>query len=259
MLYNQTKFILIFLLTHCCVYSQTIVDTELNLKKIDSSFHLFLNLSGNYAKGNVDMFILNSNITLGSRSNKNLYRLTFSNGLTEFFKTRFSDNLNSQFRVNHFITDKSSLFGFAQLGRSLQAKIDSRFLLGVGYRFPLITKDEDYLDFAFGPFYEAEKYPFYQLDNEQYDATTFKAVRMSLNLFSKLKITDNLSSLTTLYTQWKTDEIRDYRIYLNQYLNIKVNDNISFICRYMLRFRSIQYVKLIKNDSNVFFGINVNI
>lgn len=255
----KRQFFIVLTLLPFLTFSQTIVDTELNLKQIDSSFHLFLNLSGNYAKGNVNMFLFNSNLTLGSRSKKNLYRLTFSNGLTKFSKTIYSENLNSQFRFNHYTNAKSSIFAFTQLGKSLEAKIDLRFLVGVGYRFPIYTRNNNYIDLAFGPFYELEKYPLYEFNNEIYDSNTVETVRLSFNLFSNINITDNLSLMSTVYTQRQRDQIKDYRVYLNEYLTIKISDKISFLCQYMLRFRSVQYVESIENDSSLSFGISLNL
>ena len=60
--------------------SQTVINTESNLNKIDSTFHLFIDGMGDYKKGNLDFFMIKSNLTIGSRvKEKNLLRLTFSN------------------------------------------------------------------------------------------------------------------------------------------------------------------------------------
>ena len=54
-------------------FSQTVVNTESNLNKIDSTFHLFIDGMGDYKKGNIDFFMIKSNLTIGSRvKGKNL-------------------------------------------------------------------------------------------------------------------------------------------------------------------------------------------
>ena len=47
--------------------SQTVINTESNLNKIDSTFHLFIDGMGDYKKGNLDFFMIKSNLTVGSR------------------------------------------------------------------------------------------------------------------------------------------------------------------------------------------------
>ena len=51
-------YILIILMTTSTLklYSQTVINTESNLNKIDSTFHLFIEGMGDYKKGNIDFF-----------------------------------------------------------------------------------------------------------------------------------------------------------------------------------------------------------
>ena len=54
-------------------FSQTVINTESNLNKIDSTFHLFIDGMGDYKKGNLDFFMVKTNLTVGSRfKEKNL-------------------------------------------------------------------------------------------------------------------------------------------------------------------------------------------
>ena len=45
--------------------AQTVINTESNLNKIDSTFHLFIDGMGDYKKGNLDFFMIKSNLTVG--------------------------------------------------------------------------------------------------------------------------------------------------------------------------------------------------
>ena len=42
--------------------SQTVINTESNLNKIDSTFHLFIDGMGDYKKGNLDFFMITTHL-----------------------------------------------------------------------------------------------------------------------------------------------------------------------------------------------------
>ena len=65
---NYKFFLLLtFLIVSFKSFSQTVINTESNLNKIDSTFHLFVDGMGDYKKGNLDFFMIKSNLTIGSR------------------------------------------------------------------------------------------------------------------------------------------------------------------------------------------------
>ena len=74
-----------------------------------------------------------------------------------------------------------------------------------------------------------------------------------------MKIMDNISTATTLYTQWKYTEMRDHRIFGNQYIRFKINKNVTTFIRYVVRYRSINYIKSLKNDTDFMYGLEINI
>ena len=149
-------------------FSQTVINTESNLNKIDSTFHLFVDGMGDYKKGNLDFFMIKSNLTIGSRvKEKNLLRLTFSNNYQKFNGNPFKNSISGQIRYNFFynVEKHHSLFLFSQLGKSQRSMIDRRYLLGGGIRQRITpSKNSGYIDLAYGAFYENEKYPKYNLD-----------------------------------------------------------------------------------------------
>ena len=98
-------YILIILMTTSTLklYSQTVINTESNLNKIDSTFHLFIDGMGDYKKGNIDFFMIKTNLTIGSRlKEKNLIRFTFSNNYQKFNRNAFKNTLSGQLRYNYF-------------------------------------------------------------------------------------------------------------------------------------------------------------
>ena len=160
---NYKFFLLLtFLIVSFKSFSQTVINTESNLNKIDSTFHLFVDGMGDYKKGNLDFFMIKSNLTIGSRvKEKNLLRLTFSNNYQKFNGNPFKNSISGQIRYNFFynVEKHHSLFLFSQLGKSQRSMIDRRYLLGGGIRQRVTpSKNSGYIDLAYGAFYENEKY-----------------------------------------------------------------------------------------------------
>ncbi len=199
------------------------------------------------------------NNILGSRIKNNLFRLTFSHSSTEFNGNNFDKTTNLQFRWNRILNEDHSLFLFVQTGESARSYIDERTLFGVGLRQHLYKKDKNYFDIAVGPFYEFEAYPKYTSENVSYNTSNQKTTRISFNVFSSVKLFENVTSATTLYTQWKYDEIGNVRVFGNQYIKFKINEKLSTYVRYVVRYRSINYIKSLKNDTDFMYGLEINI
>ena len=250
---------ILFIFYSINLFSQVIIDTESSLKKIDSTFHVFGEFSGLTTKGNIKMSILNSSLILGQKIDKNLYRLSFQNSMTKFNGTLFDNNISGQFRYNYNYKSNNSLFSFIQLGKSLRESINSRNLYGLGLRNRILTKETNYLDFAYGPFYEIEKYPSYIYSKIPYSKFTKYNWRFSLNSFSYIKITNQVSFLSTIYSQLNLNDLRDIRLYLNLYLSYAITKNISVFLRYTSRSSSIQYVKGNVNDSSILYGTKISL
>lgn len=256
---NKYFFLVILILLSNIICSQTIVDTESSLKKIDSTFHAFANFMGDKKTGNFDLSFIRADVTLGSRIKNNLFRLTFSHSSTEFNGNNFDKTTNLQFRWNRILNEDHSLFLFVQTGESARSYIDERTLFGVGLRQHLYKKDKNYFDIAVGPFYEFEAYPKYTSENVSYNTSNQKTTRISFNIFSSVKLFENVTSATTLYTQWKYDEIGNVRVFGNQYIKFKINEKLSTYVRYVVRYRSINYIKSLKNDTDFMYGLEINI
>ena len=247
-----------FLLT-CNLFSQTIIDTESSLKKIDSTFHAFANFMGDKKTGNFDLSFLRADLTIGSRIKNDLFRLTFSHSSTKFNGNNFDKSTNLQFRWNKILNNDHSLFMFIQTGESARSFIDERTLFGVGLRQHLYKKGKNYFDIAVGPFYEFEAYPKYSYENTNYEASSQETTRISFNIFSSVKLFENVTSSTTLYSQWKYNEIGNVRVFGNQYIRFKINEKLSTYVRYVVRYRSINYIKRLKNDTDFMYGLEIDI
>ena len=157
------------------------------------------------------------------------------------------------------LNEDFSLFMFLQTGESKRSFIDERTLIGIGLRQHIYKKDKNYFDIAVGPFYELESYPEYKFENINFDDFSQKTTRISFNIFSSVKLFENITSATTLYSQWKYNEIRDVRVFANQYIRFKINEKISTYIKYVVSYRSINYVKSLKNDTDFMYGFEINI
>lgn len=252
-------FVCAFLLVNTLSFAQAIIDTEASLKKIDTTFHVFANFMSDRKKGNVNLSFMRGDITLGSRKNNHLFRLTYAHNSTKFNGNLFDRSNTFQFRWNHIINEKNSLFMFVQSGNNLRSYIDQRSLIGLGWRKHLYLKNKDYFDLAIGPFREFEKYSSYSFNDESYPSTENLTTRISFNLFGSVKLFKNITALTTIYSQWRYNNINDVRVFGNQYIRFKVNEKVSTYLRYVLYYRSVIYVQPLKNDSDFLYGIEINI
>ncbi|MBQ22206.1 MAG: hypothetical protein CMD32_02190 [Flavobacteriales bacterium] len=256
---NKYLLVVAILFFYNNLFSQTIIDTESSLKKIDSTFHAFASFMGDKKTGNFDLSFLRADLTIGSRVKNDLLRLTFSHSSTKFNGNNFDKSTNLQFRWNKILNEDHSLFLFLQTGESARSFIDERTLFGVGLRQHLYKKDKNYFDIAVGPFYEYEAYPGYSFENIDYDPSSQKTTRISFNIFSSVKLFENVTSSTTIYSQWRYNDIGDVRVFGNQYIRFKINEKLSTYVRYVVRYRSINYIKRLKNDTDFMYGLEIDI
>tara|TARA_B110000037_G_scaffold212687_1_gene265748 strand:+ start:300 stop:1118 length:819 start_codon:yes stop_codon:yes gene_type:complete len=249
-----------------------IVDTEAHLRKIDSTFHLFANIMGDVKKGNVDMFIFRSGVTMGSKFNKNLFRVTINYNVNNINSKKINKNTEFQLRYNFFIKGHDllhrdnlnsyhqSIFAFFQVGEDFRSFMDKRLLIGAGYRHRIIKEKKGYVDFAPGIMIEEEKYLAYSFKGENYDPSSSSKTRLTANLFSRIDIAKNIKSYTTIYSQWYTKNfLNDHRLFLNQNFRFIINKNLTTFIRLFINYPSKKFVKKIKYNSDLLFGLDINI
>lgn len=250
------------ILTFSNTFSQTVINTESTLNKIDSTFHLFLDAMGDYQKGNIEFFMIKSSLTIGSRfKEKNLIRMTFSNNFQKFNGNTFQNITSGQIRYNYFynVEKHHSIFSFMQLGKSKRSLLNKRFLLGGGIR-NRITPSENagYIDLAYGLFYEKEKYPLYSFENTNFPSFEKNNLRLTFNIFTKLKINKHINLISVLYSQWKSNELSNTRIFIDTSLNYVIGKTTIFL-KYSLRHQSKPYVPFIVDESDIMIGFRISI
>ena len=261
---NYKFFLLLtFLIVSFKSFSQTVINTESNLNKIDSTFHLFVDGMGDYKKGNLDFFMIKSNLTIGSRlKEKNLLRLTFSNNYQKFNGNPFKNSISGQIRYNFFynIEKHHSLFLFSQLGKSQRSMIDRRYLLGGGIRQRITpSKNSGYIDLAYGAFYENEKYPKYSLNQTEVPSAVYNNLRLTLNIFTRLKLNDHWNLVSVMYSQWKSNRMKNYRIFFDSTLNYIISKKATIFLKFNARIQSEAYIPFIANETDTLIGFRVSI
>ena len=261
---NKLNFIIFFLLTITIKsFSQTVINTESNLNKIDSTFHLFIDGMGDYKKGNLDFFMIKTNLTIGSRfKEKNLLRFTFSNNYQKFNGNPFKNSISGQIRYNFFynVEKHHSIFLFSQLGKSQRSMIDRRFLLGGGIRQRITpSKNSGYIDIAYGGFYENEEYPKYNINQNEIPSEVYNNLRLTLNIFTRLKLNEHWNLVTVMYSQWKSNRMKNYRIFLDSTLNYIISKKATIFLKFNGRFQSEPYIPFISNETDTLLGFRVSI
>ena len=127
--------VVVFFLNFTEIEAQSsIINTERNFNKIDSVFHVFSDFMFDIKKGNIEMTILRSNITMGSKFGKSLFRLTGAYNENNLNNKKIIKNVSYQIRYNRMHLNNNSFFVFIQNGEDFRTFIDQRFLIGGGYR-----------------------------------------------------------------------------------------------------------------------------
>jgi hypothetical protein len=219
----------LFLLAANFLYSQTILNTEKLMSKIDSTFVFGIGFDGNMERGNIELTESNLSLQIGKKINNSLFRFVLGH---EY------ESDSQEVLSNDFIQ--------AQNVRSL--KMLHRYLIGGGYRFNLYKKNQNYFDLSAGIFYEDE---LYEEEKNQIKVYNYK---YSFSSFSTFYIDEKLSLNTSIYYQLNSSSSKDYRIYIEPRLYFSIN-KVDLFLTYRNRFHSKPYVDVKRNDSETSVGL----
>ena len=246
--------ILIFLISFFVTnsFSQTIINTESLLREIDSTFAFKLNIEGNVNFGNIEFAQLNNSLSIGKKINNSLVRISFGYEYISEEKDVLADDWVGQVRFNKFYK-KNSAFLFLQGQNVKSLKLLHRYLIGAGYRIRIKEKQTDYFDFSLGFFYEDELYEGVNLSKiEKYN------YRYSLSSFSNFSITEKILLNTSIYYQINTNDLGDARLFIEPRLYFNFTSFPIYI-NLKYRYHSKPYVEILKSDTELTFGIEIDL
>ena len=241
-----------FILFATFAKAQSIVNTESMSSKLDSTFVLTTSFDGDYTSGNIDLIQFNSANQLAFKKDKNLVRLFFNYEYISQDKEVISSDYTSQLRYSYALKN-NSLYTFLQGQKAVSLSLNSRFLLGIGYRKGILKKNKNYLDIAFGPFYENEMY----LKNTEEEVHIIN-YRYSFSSFFNFKITDKLENNTVFYYQLNSEDFKDYRIYLEPKIAYSF-EHFKIYTTVRYRFHSTPYIEIKNTDSQILFGFSYDL
>ena len=248
---NNIKFIS-FILFATFSKAQSIVNTENMSSKLDSTFVLTTSFDGDYTSGNIELIQFNSANQLAFKKDKNLVRLFFNYEYISQDKEVISSDYTSQLRYSYALKN-NSLYTFIQAQKAVSLSLNNRFLIGIGYRKSILKKNKNYLDIAFGPFYENEMY----LKNSDKEIHVIN-YRYSFSSFFNFKITNKLENNTVFYYQLNSEDFKDYRIYLEPKIAYSF-EHFKIYTTVRYRFHSTPYIAIKKTDSQILFGFSYDL
>ena len=249
---KNTIKILLLIFVSKLVNAQSIVNTESMSSKLDSTFVLTTSFDGDYTSGNIDLIQFNSANQLAFKKDKNLVRLFFNYEYISQDKEVISSDYTSQLRYSYALKN-SSIYSFVQGQKAVSLSLNSRYLIGIGYRKNIYKKDKNYLDVAFGPFYENEMY----LKNSE-DEVHIINYRYSFSSFFNFKITNKLENNTVFYYQLNSEDFKDYRIYLEPKIAYNF-EHFKIYTTVRYRFHSTPYIEIKNTDTQILFGFSYDL
>lgn len=134
----------------------------------------------------------------------------------------------------NYIIKRNSLYTFIQAQNAKALNLNSRFLVGLGYRQSLLKRKKSisYLYIAYGVFNEKEYYK-----SNQAIPIEIENIRYNLNVFNQFQLSKKLRFLSMTYFQLNSEQLKDYRLFFESRLYYDFK-NLSFYFKNNFRFHS---------------------
>ena len=212
---NKYVFTVLLLIISGAIHSQTIVNTEKLFQDDDDGIAFGSELIGSSIQGNAELFLLEYSLNLRYKKKKSSTKL-FTGGEYVYEDGEvISNSVFGQLRYSYHINDKSRLFSFYQLQQNKILLLNSRQLLGVGYRrnlFQLGTDSTTQLkfDYSIGVMQEEEKLNEIELGVN--DRVYSNYTRGIISTIVNLQLGKGISIINSTYYQARFKDLMDYRI-----------------------------------------------
>ena len=243
----RLKFFLVLLISNLG-YSQTILNSESLLNHSNDKLTTQVNISASLESGNENTFATFNQILVGTKRGKQLFRLIIGHDFEDDEGEIVANDWSGQLRLSHYVSSKSSIYGFVQSQNIQVLQMNHRQLLGAGYRHSLYANESQYFDLAAGMFYEDEKYPKLQTNK----------LRFNINGFVRMKIFDKLFLNCVTYFQINTKDTSDIRLFIEPKINFE-QDKFSLSLVAQNRFNSMPYLLNKKNDILSYLLLTINL
>jgi len=213
-------FVLLLIFSHLVQLQAQVVNME------DERFHRDSTVWSGGINGNLTLndfgskvFYVNAGAHVQYQNEKDLYLLLGNYGFLKGDGKAFVDNGFLHFRYNHKLGKEVRWEAFSQIQQNAIINIQSRFLIGTGPRFKIISTKKVRLYAAALLMYERDKetnnpHVLNEFRNSSYGSVTYLP-------------SSNTEITSTTYFQPKFTDISDFRIYNVLNVNIKTGKKIS--------------------------------
>ena len=231
--------------------SQTILNTEKLLSEVDSTFVAAISFEGDFQSGNIDLVDAGLSIQIGKKVNKSIYRLIIGYQHQSEDNEILSNDVSGQLRYNYTI-NKNSIFTFFQFQNAKSLLMKHRYLIGLGYRQNVFLKNGQYMDLSYGLFHENELY------NDDLGDVKVNNLRHSVSLFFKVDLDENIFLNNSLYLQYNTSDLKDYRSYIEPRIYFEF-EKFNMYLSSRNRFHSKPYVDIKRSDNEILVGFEIGL
>lgn len=244
----KTILLLLFILKS---NSQTILNTEKLLSEVDSTFVTAISFEGDFQSGNIDLVDAGLSIMIGKKVDRSIYRLIIGYQHQSEDNEVLSNDISGQLRYNYTI-NKNSIFSFLQFQNTKSLLMKHRYLIGLGYRQNIFLKNGQYMDLSYGLFHENELY------NNDLGDVKVNNLRHSISLFFKVDLEENIFLNNSLYLQYNTSDLKDYRSYIEPRIYFEF-EKFNIYLSSKNRFHSKPYVDIKRSDNEILVGFEIGL
>lgn len=239
---------LLLLLISNFAYGQTILNSESLLSHANDGLSAQINLSFDWESGNENTFASFNQILIGTKQGQQLWRLMVGHDYEDDEGEIVANDWSAQLRLNHYVSEKNSIYGFVQAQNIKVLQMNHRRLIGCGYRHSLFKNENQYVDLAAGVFYEDEEYP---------DLQT-QIIRLNINMFVRVKLLEKMYFNCVTYFQIHSENTKDIRLFVEPKINLEF-DTFALSIGAQNRYNSTPYALNQKNDLLSRIALTINL
>ena len=170
-------------------------------------------------KNTHQVFAAEANAHLQYKSNRSLYLILGNYGFLKTTNQKLIDNAFLHFRYNYKINKTLRWEAFTQIQNNIVTRIKSRFLIGTGPRFKIVST-------KIFRFYAASL-AMYEIEKETGINVLHKDVRLSSYASLSVYPNDRIEIISTTFYQPRVDEFNDYRILNQSTLKVKASKRLT--------------------------------